>query len=238
MVQPEEQDVLNLLLNLADKSLVIVEEQEGETRYRLLETIREYALEKLIESGEQRLVRNRHLDFFINFAEEAEHNYRGKKQLFWFSVMEKERVNFRAALDYVLHSNQPETVLRLAGTAFWLWFFRGPWSEGQIWTEAALAQAPDVRTMAKAKVMMGLGLLQFAQSDHSSAHRILAESLSIWRELDNKWWSAFVLGFMGLTIRAHDRRSRGALFRRELKACQRNKRKMDPGVLLVEYWRK
>lgn len=235
VVQPEEQDVLNLLLNLADKSLVIVEEQEGETRYRLLETIREYALEKLIESGEQRLVRNRHLDFFINFAEEAEHNYRGKKQLFWFSVMEKERVNFRAALDYVLHSNQPETVLRLAGTAFWLWFFRGPWSEGQIWTEAALAQAqaPDLRTMAKAKVLMGLGLLQFAQSNHSSAHEILAESLSIWQELDNKWWSAFTLGFMGLTIRAHDREAAALFFEESLRLAKETNEKW---ILAFSLW--
>ncbi len=233
VVQPEEQDVLNLLLNLADKSLVIVEEQEGETRYRLLETIREYALEKLIESGEERLVRNRHLDFFINFAEEAEHNYRGKKQLFWFSMMEKERVNFRAALDYVLHSNQPETVLRLAGTAFWLWFFRGPWSEGQIWTEAALAQTPDLRTMAKAKVLMGLGLLQFAQSDHPSAHRILAESLSIWQELDNKWWSAFVLGFMGLTIRAHDREAAARFFKESLKLAKETNEKW---ILAFSLW--
>jgi predicted ATPase/class 3 adenylate cyclase/DNA-binding XRE family transcriptional regulator len=233
VVQPEEQDVLNLLLNLADKSLVIVEEQEGETRYRLLETIREYALEKLIESGEERLVRNRHLDFFINFAEEAEHNYRGKKQLFWFSVMEKERVNFRAALDYVLHSNQPETVLRLAGAAFWLWFFRGPWSEGQIWTEAALAQAPGLRTMAKAKVLMGLGLLQFAQSDHSSAHMTLAESLSIWQELDNKWWSAFTLGFMGLTIRAHDREAAARFFKESLRLAKETNEKW---ILAFSLW--
>jgi predicted ATPase/class 3 adenylate cyclase len=233
IVQLEERDVLNLLLNLSDKSLVIVEEQEGETRYRFLETIREYALEKLSESGEERLVRNRHLDFFINLAEEAERKYRTKDQLFWFSLMESERVNFRAALDYVLHANQPETALRLAGTAFWLWFFRGPWSEGRIWIEAALAQAADLRTSAKAKVLMALGLFQFTQSDHFSADQTLEESLSIWRELENQWWSAFVLGFMGLTIRAQDREAASRFFEESLRLAKETNEKW---ILAFALW--
>jgi predicted ATPase/class 3 adenylate cyclase len=233
IIQPDEQDVLNLLLNLSDKSLVIVEDQDGETRYRFLETIREYALEKLAESGEERLVKNRHLDFFIHFAEEAERNYRGRKQLLWFSMMESERVNFRAALDYVLHSNQPEMTLRLAGTAFWLWFFRGPWSEGQLWAEAALAQAPDRRTSAKSKVLMGLGLLQFAQSDHASAYINLEESLSIWKELDEGWWSAFVLGFMGLTIRGQDREAAGRCFEESLRLARETNEKW---ILAFSLW--
>lgn len=225
IVQPDEPDVLNLLLNLSDKSLVIVEEQDGEIRYRFLETIREYALEKLSESGEERLVRNRHLDYFLHFAEEAERNYRTSQQLFWFSAMERERGNFRAALDYVLRTDQLETSLRFVGTAFWLWFFRGPWSEGQIWTETALAQAPELRTSARAKVLMGLGLLQFAQSDHASAHLTLEKSLSIWQELDNKWWSAFVLGFMGLTIRAQDREAAAHFFEESLRLARETNEK-------------
>ncbi len=233
VIQPDEQDVLNLLLNLSDKSLVIVEDQEGETRYRFLETIREYALEKLAESGEERLVKNRHLDFFIHFAEEAERNYRGRKQLLWFSMMESERVNFRAALDHVLHSNQPEMALRLVGTAFWLWFFRGPWSEGQLWTEAALAQSPDSRMGAKAKVLMGLGLLQFAQSDHAAAYINLEASLSIWKELHDKWWSAFVLGFMGLTIRAQDRESAAQCFEESLRFARETNEKW---ILAFSLW--
>jgi predicted ATPase/class 3 adenylate cyclase/DNA-binding XRE family transcriptional regulator len=229
----EENDVLNLLLNLSDKSLVVVEATDGETRYRFLETIREYALEKLSESGEEGLVKNRHLDFFIHFAEEAELNYRGHKQLLWFIAMEKERVNFRAALDYVLHGNQPENLLRLIGTAFWLWFFRGPWSEGQIWTEAALEHTPDLRTSARAKVLMALGLLQFTQSEHTSAHQNLERSLSIWKELDNKWWSAFVLGFMGLTIRAQNREAAVRFFEESLSLAKETGEKW---ILAFSLW--
>jgi non-specific serine/threonine protein kinase len=217
IVQLEESDVLNLLLNLSDKSLVIIEELDGETRYRFLETIREYALEKLEKSGEERLVRNRHLDFFVHFAEEAERNYRSAKQLFWFHAMEQERDNFRAALDYILHSDQVETSLRLVGAAFWLWFFQGPWSEGQIWTEAALAHAPDLPTKAGAKVRMALGLLQFAQSNYSAAKINLEISLSIWQELGDKWWSAFVLGFVGLTQRPRDQKAASRSFEESLR---------------------
>jgi tetratricopeptide (TPR) repeat protein len=121
--------------------------------------------------------------------------------------MERERDNFRAALDYVLHTDQVEASLRLVGTAFWLWFFQGPWSEGQIWAESALARSSDLQTKAGAKVLMALGLLHFAQSNHSAAATSLAKSLSIWQELGEKWWSAFVLGFLGLSQRPHDQQS-------------------------------
>ncbi len=80
---------------------------------------------------------------------------------------------------------------------------------------------------------MGLGLLQFAQSNHSSAHRILAESLSIWQELDNKWWSAFVLGFMGLTIRAHDREAAARFFKESLKLAKETNEKW---ILAFSLW--
>lgn len=233
VVQIEERDVLNLLLNLTDKSLIIAENQTGETRYRFLETIREYALEKLSASGEERLVRNRHLDFLINLAEEAERKYRTAEQLFWFSVMEKERGNLHAALDYVLRSDQTETALRFIGTAFWLWFFRGPWSEGQIWVEAVLARVPDLRTHAKAKALMALGLLQFAQSDHLVAHRTLERSLSIWQELDSKWWSAFVLGFMGLTIRVQNRDAAARFFEESLRFAKETDEKW---ILSFSLW--
>lgn len=226
------EDILNLLEQLINKSLVGVEEQEGETCYHFLETIREYAVEKLSESGEEQKVRNRHLDFFINLAEEGERHYRSREQSFWFGAMERERDNFRGALDYVLHSSQPEASLRLIGAAFWLWFFRGSWSEGQAWVEAALAQAIDERTMAKAKALMALGLLQFSQSDHPAAQAALEKSLAIWQELDAKWWSAFVLDFLGLTIRRQNREA-GHLFQESLSLAQATN---DEWLLAFSLW--
>ena len=226
------EDILNLLEQLINKSLVVVEEQEGETRYHFLETIREYALEKLSGSGEEQKVRNRHLDFFISLAEEGERHYRSREQSFWFRAMERERDNFRGALDYVLHSNQPETSLRFIGAAFWLWFFQGPWSEGQAWVEVALAQAANERTLAKAKALMALGLLQFSQSDHPAAQAALEKSLAIWQELDATWWSAFVLDFLGLTMRRQNREA-GHLFQESLRLAQATN---DEWLLAFSLW--
>ncbi len=235
IVQLDEPDVLNLILNLSDKSLVIAEEQEGRTRYRLLETIREYALEKLVESGEERLVRNRHLDFFMTLAEQAEQKYRTGEQLFWFDAMERERDNFRSALDYVLRTRQSEIALRLISTAFWLWFFHGPWSEGQIWTEAALALAPDDRTKEMAKTLMALGLLHFAQSNHASAQSTLEKSLAIWRELGDTWWSAFVLDFLGITMRRQDQQASSRFFDESLRLAEETNEKW---ILAYSLWNK
>jgi predicted ATPase/class 3 adenylate cyclase/DNA-binding XRE family transcriptional regulator len=217
VVEIEERDILHLLINLFDKSLVILEEQGGKTRYRFLETIRQYALEKLAESGAERLVRNRHLDFFIYFAEEAERNYRGDQQFFWSDVMERERDNFRAALAYVLHTDQVEAALRLIAAAFWLWFFQGPWSEGQIWTESVLARASNLNTKTGARVLLALGLLHFAQSDYSAATASLKKSLAIWQELGDPWWSAFVLGFLGLAQRPQDLQTASHSFEESLR---------------------
>src|SRR5258706_4358117 len=211
-----QSDVPALLSNLADKSLVIVEEYDSEIRYRFLETIREYAREKLSESGEERQIQDRHLGFYINLSENAEQNYRNKEQLLWFVVMEKERDNLREALDFVLHTDQSETSLRLIGTAFWLWFFRGSWSEGQGRVEDALSQSPEGNSTSRAKALMGLGLLNFVQSGYLEARINLEKSITIWRELDDKWWSAFVLGFLGLIVRGQDQLAASVLFQKSL----------------------
>jgi tetratricopeptide (TPR) repeat protein len=212
MGQIKERDILELLLNLADKSLVSVDEQEGKARYRFLESIREYAREKLDEAGEEADIQQRHVEFFQALAERAEEKFRSRDQLLWLDIMEAERANFRAAIDYALHS-PAESASKLVGTAFWLWFFRGPWSEGQIWAEAALAHASVGITPSKAKVLLALGLLNFEQSDYAAAKGALEKSLVVWRQLEDKWWSAFVLDFLGLIVRARDEAAASAMFR-------------------------
>lgn len=197
-------DALSILLNLVDKSLVNVEEQDGQPRYRFLETIREYALEKLVDSGDEPRVRTRFLEYLTALADRAEANYRGPEQLSWFRLMERERDNFRAALDYSLHSNEALSALRLVGSAFWLWFFRGPWSEGEAAVQAILDRTPDEATVPRSRALMALGLLRFEQSHHAAAQAPLEQSLAIWRSLGEKWWCALVLAFLGRTVQAED----------------------------------
>jgi len=208
--------VFELSTRLADQSLLTVEHRAEGERYSLLETVREYAKEKLIESGEEEQIRKAQLNFYVGLAEEAELNYRGREQKRWLRLMENERDNFRSCMDYALRSSPNELAPRLIGAAFWLWFFRGPWREGQSWTEAALTHNSDGHTAANAKLLMALGLLNFAQSDYSASKTALDKSLAIWREVDNKWWCAFVLGFMALPMRVYDQETASALFRESL----------------------
>src|SRR5207253_2107989 len=98
----EEADVLDLLTALVDKSLVVYEEQEEEGRYRLLETIRQYARERLEERGETGRWRSRHRDFFLALAEEAEPKLSGPEQAVWLARLETEYENLRSALEQSL----------------------------------------------------------------------------------------------------------------------------------------
>src|SRR6266487_2165247 len=114
-------EVLDLLTHLVDKSLVAVEAETEEGRYHLPETIRQYARDKLYESGEAEQVRDRHLDFFLGFAETAEPKLRSAEQLAWLDRLEAEHDNLRTALGWSLESGKSESALRLAGSLYYFW---------------------------------------------------------------------------------------------------------------------
>src|SRR5262249_38086646 len=115
------------------------------TRYRYLETIRQYGREKLLASGEAEQVRDRHLDFFLRFAEQAEPKLRGAEQLACLECVESEHDNLRAALACSLESGKSDCALQLAGALSYFWLLRSYFSEGQTWLEDALALAERER---------------------------------------------------------------------------------------------
>jgi non-specific serine/threonine protein kinase len=141
--------VIHLLGQLINKSLVNVrarsEEPKSETRYEMLETIREYAREKLDEFGETEQVRQHHRDFFIGFAEQAEPKLKGAQQLEWLNRLEVEHDNLRAVLQWTHEVGNTEAISRLAALLFWFWKRRGYLSEGCVWLERALAAEPTNR---------------------------------------------------------------------------------------------
>jgi predicted ATPase/DNA-binding SARP family transcriptional activator len=186
--------VLDLLSHLVDKSLVVVEEQAEaeEARYRLLETIRQYAREKLLESGEAGPVRDRHLEFFLRFAEEAEPKLRGAEQLAWLERIETEHYNLRTALAWALESGEATAGLRLAGALWLFWDIHSHQREGLTRLEGLLAITSN-RTLARAKALFGAGLFRYRQGEYGSARTLLQESLSICRELGDKRGSALSL---------------------------------------------
>ena len=121
-------EVLDLLMQLVNKSLVAVEEELEEGRYHLLETIRQYARDKLFESGEAEQVRDRHLEYFLHYAEAAEPKLRSAEQLAWLERVETEHDNLRSALAWSLESGSSERAQRLTGALYYFCELRGYWS--------------------------------------------------------------------------------------------------------------
>ncbi len=176
-------DVLDRVASLVDKSLLRQEEQaDSEPRLLMLETIREYALECLAESGEAETIRRQHATFFLQLAEEADPKVRSAEQATWYRRLEVEHDNLRAALRWTLEREVSEMSLRLAG-ALWA-FWRQHLREGRGWLEQVLAQSEaQAHTATRAKALLGAGALAFFQGDFLEARRLLEESVAIGREV-------------------------------------------------------
>jgi non-specific serine/threonine protein kinase len=197
-------DILDLLTQLVNKSLVVTEEFDGQTRYRLLETVRQYAREKLLDSGESEPVRERHLTFFVQFAEAAESKVEGPEQALWFQRLEVEYDNIRAALDWALHSSDAVAGLRLAAALWSFWFARGPVSEGRERLTAALAHVgAEAQTVARARGLIAVGRLAFRQGDLALARSYSEEGLSISRDIGDRRGMALSLRILGNMFRMH-----------------------------------
>jgi predicted ATPase len=141
--------------SLVDKSLLRQEKgPDGEPRFVMLETVHEFAREKLKESEESEDIRRLHAEYFLTLAEEAYPELKGPDQLQWLERLEAEHDNMRAALTWALERKEVEEALRLGGALWWFWWMRSHNSEGRLWLEAAPAiegrVSPEVRAMALA----------------------------------------------------------------------------------------
>jgi len=200
-------DVLDLLPQLINKSLVAVDESEGEARYRLLETVRQYARDKLFESGRVADVRQHHLDYFVGLAEEGQTEFFGPGMLIWLKRGNAETDNLRAALEWALES-QPETALRLASPLANLLSLRSQMSEARTWCQAALSRAealPPVegeaaraRASARADVLSAMAWAAITQGDHRAGLAAAQESASLAREFGDTRRLAQVLQTLSL----------------------------------------
>jgi predicted ATPase/DNA-binding NarL/FixJ family response regulator len=206
-------DVLDLLTRLVDKSLVSVAEHGGtEARYRFLETVRQYGMEKLEESEETDGVGGRHALFFLALAEEVEPKINSADRPRWLKRLGKDHDNLRVALARSLDAEaQAEAGLRLAGALLWFWFHRGYISEGRRWlskalsAEAATDGPPSPTTCAaRAKVLCGAGLLNWIQGDRAAARSRLEASVALWRELGDKQGLAQALRILGHVMLGQD----------------------------------
>ncbi len=200
-------DVLTLLTELVNKSLVMTDEQESSTRYRLLEIIRQYSRDKLLEAGESEQVRNRHLDFFLKFAEEAESYMNGPQEMKWRNLLNAENDNLRTALEWGME-NDVDKVLRLGGALPFFWERHGYEVEGRRIINQVLARARTLppaegkaarrRTFYQAKAMHALGRLNFGQGDNLGALNALQESADLLRQIGEKRVLAQALSFIAI----------------------------------------
>jgi predicted ATPase/class 3 adenylate cyclase len=191
-------DVLDLLARLVDKSLVIFEQRDSEARFRMMETIRQYARDRLLESTEAETIRDRHLDFFMAFAEEVEPKLRGPEQMQWLDRLDLEHDNLRAALEWSLGAGRVEKGLRLGAALAWFWERRGYMSEGQAHLTAILCMAEGMAdTSARARALHAAGRLAQRQGDLVPARQLLEQSHAMARTLGDKWTQMLSLHNLG-----------------------------------------
>ena len=182
----EEGEVLDLLSRLVDKSLVVTgADGDGASRYRLLETVRQYASGKLESEGEEENARQRHALFFLRLAERAEPELSGTEQVAWLDRLETELDNLRAAVGWFRINGETQAHLRLAGSLWRFCYLHGRYEEGRGWLEGALATGDDAPPSARAKAHLGAGALTFLQCEYEPARDQLQEALALYRVLQD-----------------------------------------------------
>jgi non-specific serine/threonine protein kinase len=176
---------------------------EEEPRYVMLETVREFGLERLRAAGEDETSGRRHLAAFLALAEEAESHLISAVEAGWIDRIEREHDNIRAALNWALH---PERAvedrirgLRLAGALWLFWYYHSHLHEGRHWLERALVIGESVREAdhARAKALVGLGTLAHFQGDDDIARPYLDEGIDRWRALGDPVGLAYALTVRG-----------------------------------------
>ncbi len=177
-------DVMDLLGRLIDQSLIVVDEQGGEMRYRFLETIRQYAREKLDASGETKSIRDRHLEFFRRFSEQAEPKIISAEQLEWLARVEAELENLRAAFTWAQADGSVEAGFCIAYALFHFWIYRVYCREVRERVEKLLAKPEAAMNIeAHAKGLLMAGVMAYFMSDFACVHTRLEQSQLLWQQL-------------------------------------------------------
>jgi predicted ATPase/class 3 adenylate cyclase len=199
-----EMDVLNLLTQLVNKSLVAVEDENGSPRYRLLETVRQYARDKLLESGESEEARDLHFKYFYGLAKTAEPHLDGPEAVEWIRKLSAEHDNMRAALEWGLEKNVAG-VLSMVPSLVRFWMRQGHEEEGRKLIGEALARADLLpaaegeaaleRKHAMAEAWNARAMLAYSQGDNVRAADSAGRAAALARELGDKRLLAVVLGF-------------------------------------------
>jgi predicted ATPase/DNA-binding SARP family transcriptional activator len=192
-------DVLEGISSLVDKNLILQQTNgDGEPRFTMLETIREYAREELERRGEAEVGQAKHAAWYLDLAERAEPELTGPGQAAWLDRLERDHDNLRLALGWLRSAGDVERQLRLAGALARFWYVHGYLGEGRSWLEDALAMDDRSDLEARAKALRGAFALAHRQRDLASAAAHAQESLLLSRELKDGRGTARSLAYLGL----------------------------------------
>lgn len=199
-----EAEALDGLTGLVSKSQVNVDEQEGKSRYRFLETIRQFAMERLLESGEAVDARTRHLTYFLEYARHAEEHFGTTQRLLWLNRLEVEHDNFRSALSWALENN-PQSALQIVCSLPIFWLSRSYLTEGCTWCQAAISRTEILSPMApsmdqaRAQAYSALAMLSINRGDHHTGQNAAKQAVAIARHSDDPLGVVRGLNFLGLS---------------------------------------
>ena len=196
--------VVDLISSLSGKSLLVSGESAGGVpRYRLLETLRQYARDRLREHGEETQLQERLCDYYESLAEEAEPALEGPEQVLWLERLDEEHGNLRTAMDWLAKRGLTERSLRIAGSIGRFWWVRGHWREGLRRLEPMLSTGSNSASAAVlAKALGGAGRLFLERGDYNTALLRLEESLRLYRELGDTHGAAMALVNIGITVQS------------------------------------
>jgi predicted ATPase/class 3 adenylate cyclase len=181
-------DVVDVLASLVDKSLVRQHETpDGNVRFRMLETIHEFAAERLGASGEEDAVRRRHAEYVLDLAEAAEPHLMGEEQGRWLETLAREHDNVRAALDWSEAAGEAQTALRIGAAVWRFWQLRGHLPEGGSRLERILAMpGASARAISRARALGALGGIRYWLGDYSALEPVYQEAVDIAREIGDR----------------------------------------------------
>jgi predicted ATPase/DNA-binding winged helix-turn-helix (wHTH) protein len=215
-------DVFQGLSSLVDQNLIQrADRADTEPRFAMLETVREYALERVADSGEELATRRTHAAYCLVLAEEGNPELGSADRARWLAQCDVEIDNFRSALDWLFQTLDVDWGLRLCVALFRFWDMREHLAEGRVRLEAVLRLAGDGHTKERARVSQFLGALTTAQGDFPAAESFLEQSLALYEELDDQWGIAASLNALAVSARDRgDYASAESNFERSL-ACWR-----------------
>jgi non-specific serine/threonine protein kinase len=196
--------LFDLLTSLVEKSLVTVEYRGDAARYRLQETVREYAAERLAASGEAETIQRRRRTWALDLAEHAAPQFVGPHQAEWTERLENEHDNMRAVLRSAVDGREAVAGLRLAGALWRFWQARGYLTEGRNWLSALLAIADDAPPSLRAAALLGAGALAHDQGDYTDAVSYVEASLDLYQETDDREAGEALLLLGALAFRRSD----------------------------------